>query len=630
MKPRKLFGWWLVIPFFLAIILNNIQNKINYHQKAAETNCLISVNAGLHDELKRNWEYYSQGGEEKTFMLQPVFNQVKELRPKQIRIDHVFDFPSLDLRLLEIKRLGAVPFISLSYFPPSISSELTKMPASLGGWSDLIAQTAETINQYFGDETIYFEVWNEPDLFGDFTADEYFYLYQATVEGLDRCPGCKYKIGGPSITTMKLEWMNRFLSLVNQNNVRLDFVSWHSYQKNTYKTMEERTKLVDLNAFKNLRHSPELIITEWGITPEISYLNDGLESASHTVAFVSQTTGLIDKVFAFELKDGLDPQGKQFWGRWGLITHQDLSIQTKPRYHSFAYLNQLGNYRLILENPQNDNYLLATADYPSDITVVMTNSSKRCQSLDLLINMAPNGTYNYSLYSLDNLHNPSLPTSEVITINNRRIMKNFTVAPDGVYLAKFNRTTAGSTKGQGRNASSTTNYSVRLGQNFMAAEYPVYDLSVIRQAEINFWYKSLIQGEGEQDGFYQVFSTSSSDGPTLVFGFEKTDQNSKLILNRIVPGGRMESFSLNLEQADLSLWHNYRFSFNNNLATLTIAFDNQTYTAAYENSWPTELGRLLVFGADNGSINIDEGYLDDLNINLQESKSLFDSFDSIY
>ena len=622
MKTHRLAIWWLVVLVVMVIIIGKLPQRLIYRQKAANLDCQFEIKTDVIGNLNRSWEYYGQGGEESTPMLQPAYSQIQALQPRQIRIDHVFDFPNLDLRLLEIKRLGAIPFISLSYFPPSISDGLTKAPTSWQNWSNLVYQTAETVKNHFGSDTIYYEVWNEPDLFGTFSANDYFKLYQATVDGLKLCRDCKFKVGGPAITTMKADWMNLFLNQVAENNTRLDFVSWHSYQKKPTKTVDERERLVLLTGFQRLASQPELIISEWGIVPEISYLNDGLESANHTITMVSLMNDLVSKMFAFELKDGQDPQGKQFWGRWGLLTHQNSSVQPKPRYYAFNLLNKLGSYRTATQNPQNNIYSLTTIDYPSDITLVTTNPDNLCQSLNITINELANGSYKLLVYSLDNLHDPNVATQETLVVNNRTVKYHLPTTVNGVYLAMLRRTTAGSFKGQGRSGNAT-DFSARLSQNAPTVDYPILSPNSINQLNLNFWYKPDSEDVNAPDGFYEIVKSANEKGFRL--GIERSDNSLYLTAIESLLQGHGEKHRLKLEKADTIGWHNYQFVFNNKAKTLSIVLDNKIATSAYENDWSIELTKLIYFGGEQG---ISGGYLDDLSIGL-DNVTITDNFDQI-
>lgn len=628
---------WIGVLFLLSIglaivLLRLIPQRLIFRQRATVDSCSVLVNTATGERMTRNWENYAQGGEENTLMLQPVSEQIQTLKPKYIRIDHFFDYSNRDLRLLEIKRLGALPFISLSYFPGAISDEPTKMPADLTAWTDLVRQAAENISRQFVNQTVYFEVWNEPDLFGGFTPEQYYQLYLATAEGIRQCRNCtNYKIGGPAITTIKIAWLDRFLDLVNNNNTRLDFVSWHSYQKDPRKTIGEKEKLINISSFQKLKIPPELIVSEWGITPENSYLNDGYESASHTVAVVGETVNQIDKLFAFELKDGPDPQGKQFWGRWGLLTHQNANSLPKPRYYAFLLLNRLGNYRLPTNNPGPDIYSITTLEYPANYSNLLATINTACRHVQLNFRALLNGVYEINTYSLDPLHNPVKPVSQTMTVNQPNTTIAVPVAGNGVYLITLNRQTAGSFKGQGKGGV-TNDFSARIGPNTPGIDYPVISLpETITSLEVGFSFKGLGKTEDTQINFRRIVSSINPGGFGFEMGVEKLNDGLKqLTVIRYLPGNREEKYVMDVTPTDLGQWHNYRLSVDNTVNSLSFAMDDQSYSASYTNPWPVELGDRISFGDTVNPAKSIEGFLDDVVIKIPGVAQLQDNFNPTY
>ena len=437
--------------------------QIQVWQKRAEEGPLeVNFSPAPQDPLRRTWTNFSQGGEEKTPMLKPAAKEIKALQPEYIRIDHLFDFyeilkkdaqgnlvydfSDLDQRIKEIVDLGATPFLSLSYFPRLISPDPNAFPDSLDLWKILIEKT---IQRYSGKADkniadIYYEVWNEPDLFGKMNPETYFSLYQASVTAANNCHNClPFKIGGPAITTFnpKSEWLTHFLTLAAQNQTRLDFISWHSYQVNPAKTAVEAESLKKLVEKINLANQPELIVSEWGSTPEVSSLHDSYFDASHTLATIAKTDNILNRLFAFELKDGPSPEQKQFWGRWGLLTNEKFGLTPKPRYYTFLYLNQLLLYRLNFLASSADLQAIGSTDGNKNFVLIIarTDNTTKPRPTILRLLKPPTGTYQAQLYSLDSLHNPLLSLSVDISFSDGNLIVNFPTQPNGVYLVKISR-----------------------------------------------------------------------------------------------------------------------------------------------------------------------------------------------
>ncbi len=305
------------------------------------------------------WAHLAQGGEEPGRMLLPVVSQIKTLRPQYIRIDHVFDFydvvhrtetgslsfdwTKLDPEIRTINQTGAKPFLSVSYMPSAISSgSETDIPRDWGEWRQCVQALVEHVSGRSGLNITdtYYEVWNEPDLFGHFSVSTYLSLYRYAAIGAAQARNVQnFKFGGPATTGFYKNWMQGLLKMAQDNHLRLDFISWHRYSK-TVGIYEE-----DLAAARSIISSfpeyqnAELLITEAGYDSANNPANDGALSAIHTLAMYSATFQKINRLFMFEIKDG--PSDKQYWGRWGILTHEKYGVVPKPRYRAIEFLNKM-------------------------------------------------------------------------------------------------------------------------------------------------------------------------------------------------------------------------------------------------------------------------------------------------
>jgi hypothetical protein len=225
--------------------------------------------------------------------------------------------------------------------PPSIAKngDITEIPNNWATWENLVQKTVEHISGRGGlnFNNVYYEVWNEPDLFGKFKTygdKNYLDLYIHTVNGATRAGGINnFKIGGPATTNFYKSWMDAMVNLKNQG-VRVDFLSWHKYSKN----LDDFEKDVrDAKAYQGI----ELLVTETGINSENDTAFDGSLSGYQTIATTAVYQGVVSKIFAFEIKDGPNSD-KKYWGRWGLLTHERHGTpEEKPRFKALQFLNNM-------------------------------------------------------------------------------------------------------------------------------------------------------------------------------------------------------------------------------------------------------------------------------------------------
>jgi hypothetical protein len=371
----------------------------DFFSRASGESANLRVNTqAVLGQTPRPWRYLAQGGEGFDWRLEPLVPQVKALHPQYIRIDHIydfydivkgtpgnltFDFSKFDVILDDIQATGAKPYIALSYMPPAIAEgDIVSKPQRWEDWQLVIQKTVEHVSGTRGTSDVYYEVWNEPDLFGGwkyYGDKNYLTLYDYAVRGANNARGVKpFKIGGPATTALYKNWFDAMAKHATEANVRFDFFSWHRYNLkiDEYRTdmFEIRTWLQD---YPQLEPTLELHITEWGHDSDVHPGYDGNYGAAHTVAGAIEMMGVVDKAFVFEIQDGKSPENKASWGRWGLFQHKDFGAAPKPRYLALRMLDRLGDQRL--EVLGKGSWVKATAakDTDGNTGVVIANFDER-------------------------------------------------------------------------------------------------------------------------------------------------------------------------------------------------------------------------------------------------------------
>ena len=334
---RKLIGLVLLL-LFLPLSVYLVFQITHFFGKASGVSANLIIDTGSSFSVPGGvWRNLAQGGEEKGRMFLSIIDKVSALKPEYIRIDHVFDgydvvkkdpsgnlsfdWSRLDLTLSDIEKTGAKPFISISYMPPVISrGDIIDLPVSWNDWEASCQALIEHISGKGNLNTtqVYYEVWNEPDLFGSFKTygdKNYLELYSHTVVAANRASGVNsFKIGGPATTGFYRNWFTAFIKLVKEGNLRLDFLSWHKYSMDMDEYLSDSLEAKKMLEDAGLDESIELLITEAGPDSENNPIYDMGFSAIHTLALGSVLEGNINRLFGFEIKDG--PGEKKLWGRW--------------------------------------------------------------------------------------------------------------------------------------------------------------------------------------------------------------------------------------------------------------------------------------------------------------------------
>jgi hypothetical protein len=372
MLNRKLFGvlftTFVLITLAAGVYLVGI--KTGFWGRAFGTPANLNVDVGKSFVNPANcWKSLAQGGESKSRMLVSVIPDVKKLQPQYIRIDHIYDnydvvgrdasgqltfnWQNLDLTVSDIRAAGATPFFSLSYMPPVISKD-GKVDSEPTNWTEWQLVVQRTVEHYSGRRglnipNVYYEVWNEPDLFGGFKAGgnkNYLNLYYYAQLGAVSAGNVNFfKIGGPATTALYRSWVDSLLQMAQAGKIRIDFLSWHDYSK-SLDQYDNDVKSVSawLSSYPNYAKM-ELVISELGINGSNDAAYDGNLSAIHTLATTAALQANITKCFNFEIIDGAGPT--KLWGRWGLLTNGNFGAPTpKSRYYAIQFLNNMVGDRM--------------------------------------------------------------------------------------------------------------------------------------------------------------------------------------------------------------------------------------------------------------------------------------------
>ena len=374
-----------------------LQTGQNLYIGASGEKASIEVHLKNVTPTRDHWRNLAQGGEEPGNQLGSVMQEVQALEPEYIRLDHIYDFfdvvsvsggsvnydwSRLDKAVDAITQMGATPFLSLSYMPTVFTggTEVDK-PNDWTDWRNLVRATIEHYSGRNGKNinNVYYEVWNEPDLFGEFKLygeKNYLEMYrQASIGASGAGNVNEFKIGGPATTALYPNWYHGFISFVNDNDLRLDFYSWHKYSEDVNAFSEDIAKL---NAWVNElppMYPIEMVITESGFSSENDVAYDMRVGAIHALALVAELKGGVNKIFHFEIKDGAGPE--QFWGRWGLLTHEVFGTPLKKdRYKALEFLQRMSGGQRIAADGDGSFVKVMAREVGSRPRILVVNYDK--------------------------------------------------------------------------------------------------------------------------------------------------------------------------------------------------------------------------------------------------------------
>lgn len=310
-----------------------------------------------------------------------------------------YDFSYVDSLTDVVSAMGAEPFFDLAYMPFVLSSDtipdyhasvpLTHLyswdnsirnspPSDVAVYARVMYQLIKHLNQQKGVQ--YFELWNEPDqfplntFFWKGTATQLYDMYAGIVAEIsgDTTLANNLKMGccGFALNSAGNLFPLSFLSKIQQNNTRLDFISFHPYSSSEMGGYDS-ARVNTVTGWRNT-YAPnaELINSEWGILSSgfgsagWSDLDYGLDK---TKAIIHMNSKGIEMAHQAALADITTTATSCCIGQF----YVDPIFSPKPSAYVNYNLNKLLNTPLkILANSQNDAFVLAGKSISGDTIVV--------------------------------------------------------------------------------------------------------------------------------------------------------------------------------------------------------------------------------------------------------------------
>ena len=331
-----------------------------------------------------------------------------------------YDFYWTDEYIDSVEAVGAKIIYTLGTTPESAKKKMhIHPPADFNKWAKICVNIARHYNEGWANgyhkNIQYWEVWNEPwePTGWTGTKQQYFELYAATAR-LFKKEMPNVKIGGFAASNVwDKKYIEDFMKYVQENNLPLDFFSYHCYTKSIRSIRDGAfycRKQLDLHGFTKT----ELILDEWNYLPEgIFAMHDakddkairlrrdrrlevyGITAASFTAAGLIEMTNL-----PIDIATYYDAQTTVWWSpfdRYGAVT--------KPFYPFVAFLQTTSiGERVLAECTAPGIYVLAAAS-GSELRIMLSNYEGKTDTYPLEITgLDPNARYKYTLHLLDEQH----------------------------------------------------------------------------------------------------------------------------------------------------------------------------------------------------------------------------------
>jgi xylan 1,4-beta-xylosidase len=283
----------------------------------------------------------------------------------------IYNFGKIDAVYDAILQIGMRPFVEISFMPHDLATSDKTIfywkgngspPKDYGKWADFITAFTRNLETRFGKSEVEkwkFEIWNEPNLGGFWTAGNqaaYFQLYDTTVRAI-KAVDAALPVGGPA--TAGVAWVPQFIEHAHTALIPVDFITTHTYgvqggflDENGIGDNKLSTRpgsVVDdvANVRRQVTASsmPNLPMhfTEWNS----SYnprdpIHDTYLNAAFVLDKLKKTEGLVQSMSYWTYTDLFEEAGPppaSFHGGFGLLNREGIR---KPTFFAYKYLNTLG------------------------------------------------------------------------------------------------------------------------------------------------------------------------------------------------------------------------------------------------------------------------------------------------
>ena len=272
-----------------------------------------------------------------------------------VRSDGSFDFAGLDAVYDRFLATGLRPVVELSFLPAELAKDPdytvfeyhagVSVPREWDRWGDLVrALTTHLCDRYGADEvaTWEFEVWNEANLavFWNGTRADYHRLYEIAAREV-KAVDPRIRVGGPA--SAAAGWVGALLDHCRDHDVPVDFVSTHTYGNAPLDLRPLTRSFAELTG----RPEPEILWTEWGVTPTHFHpVNDTVFAAPFVLRGMRSALDSADCLAYWVCSDHFEELGwppRLLHGGFGLLTVGNLR---KPRFWALHLLSTLAGGRV--------------------------------------------------------------------------------------------------------------------------------------------------------------------------------------------------------------------------------------------------------------------------------------------
>lgn len=323
-----------------------------------------------------------QGGLQSDPMLSPHVKEIRQLRPRTIRLflseyyriypaQGVYDWTRLDREMRAVLAAGARPVLALAMKPPRLYPKVNHFlvhPNDYEEWERLCEALAEHCRTG-GFDVAAWEVGNEPDI-GEMggtphffrTAADYNEFYSRTVRALLRGDPAA-RVGGPAVASADSFLVTGLIEHCATTGTPLHFLSWHLYSDSpaahAANIAKQRARLAKFPQLRDV----QLFISEWNMDLMRPNLAAGFQPCFVLETMRRYAEAKLDMAAYYHIRDcfvdpadfdWMSPGGRRFMAHWWNVMPQYSALfdhhgRVRPAWYAFRILGQLEGPRYVVE-----------------------------------------------------------------------------------------------------------------------------------------------------------------------------------------------------------------------------------------------------------------------------------------
>lgn len=327
------------------------------------------------------------------------------------------EYFALDMLMKKLYENGTAMYLSYGYMPKLLQGEygtFKSSPCDYEAWEKLCYDIAlHYRNSKLSVQA--HEIWNEPDLadgkgkkiFYSGTWDEYIRMYESAVKGIRKADPYA-SVGGLSLAFVQYFSsgnIREFLEYVRDNDLPLDFVSYHNYSNDNYiRNTDQMNCYLSMygDTFSNVGlHLNEFhVLDTIGITTEKASCADAASKA----------------MFAIEKLADMPTVTSVNWATWrdngeGLNMVGNMNGERYAMYHAIEVYNDLPLDRVSFTGSKYVSGMAAIDEDHAGV-ILYTRSAKNKPVTVVLNNLPYEGNVDVFIYAIDKDHSSVLDGCE--------------------------------------------------------------------------------------------------------------------------------------------------------------------------------------------------------------------------